>query len=165
MSMSKRSWKSFSFSFLHSSFSRKTPGIPGKYRTFPFLIRKSSKSGLLQRHNFPLHFLGRTKTPFKWMAFAHSLRPQLAALLPTPIHRSQNGGWGGDGAGRGMTQQVRTWNNCNYCSSCLLAAQSDLTSCWFTFFSLFFYLALMLSVTSKKPEGVSHTTGPLQHFV
>lgn len=37
--------------------------------------------GLLQRNNFPLHFLSWTKTPLKWMAFAHSLWPQLAALL------------------------------------------------------------------------------------
>lgn len=111
--MSERLWPSFPscVSFLCSSFSTNTPGVPGKYRTFSlFLISKSSEKGLLQRHNFPLHFLSRTKTPFKWMAFAHSLRPQLAALLPTPIQRPQSGrtdrqadggGWGGDGTGRG----------------------------------------------------------------
>lgn len=57
------------------------------------------RRGLLQRNNFPLHFLSWTKTPFKWMAFAHSLWPQLAVLLPTLVLWSQNrqtedeGGW------------------------------------------------------------------------
>ena len=48
------------------------------------------RRGLLQRNNFPLHFLSWTKTPFKWMAFAHSLRPQLAVLLPTLVLWSQS---------------------------------------------------------------------------
>lgn len=73
------------------------------------------RRGLLQRNNFPLHFLSWTKTPFKWMAFAHSLWPQLAVLLPTLVLWSQNRQTEDEGRWRGLTQQVHTWNNCNYC--------------------------------------------------
>lgn len=74
------------------------------------------RRGLLQRNNFPLHFLSWTKTPFKWMAFAHSLGPQLAVLLPTPFLGSRNRQAEDEGA-MGLTQQVHTWNKCNYWTS------------------------------------------------
>lgn len=55
------------------------------------------RRGLLQRNNFPLHFLSWTKTPLKWMAFAHSLWPQLAVLLPTLVLWPQNRQTGDEG--------------------------------------------------------------------
>lgn len=62
--------------------------------------------GLLQRNNFPLHFLSWTKTPLKWMAFAHSLWPQLAALLASLVLWPLNRQAADEGRQRGLTQQV-----------------------------------------------------------
>lgn len=64
------------------------------------------RRGLLQRNNFPLHFLSRTKTPLKWMAFAHSLWPQLAVLLPALVLRPLNRQAADEGRQKGLTQQV-----------------------------------------------------------
>lgn len=100
---------------------RTSPGLSANYRTRAFWSGNLQKGRggllLLQRNNFPLHFLSWTKTPFKWMAFAHSMRPQLGALLPTPILWSRSGhaeDEGMRGTGGGWGQQVHTWNNCNY---------------------------------------------------
>lgn len=100
------------------------------------------RRGLLQRNNFPLHFLSWTKTPFKWMAFAHSLWPQLAALLPTLVLWSQNRQTEDEGRWRGLTQQVRTWNNCNYYSASFsgTAAWLDGVLADLFIFSLFCFL-------------------------
>lgn len=65
------------------------------------------RRGLLQRNNFPLHFLSWTKTPLKWMAFAHSLWPQLAVLLPTLVLWPLNRQAADEGRQKGLTRQVQ----------------------------------------------------------
>lgn len=89
------------------TFQRNAPGVPANYRTFGFWSANLQKA-LLQRNNFPLHFLSWTKTPLKWMAFAHSLWPQLAALLATLVLWPQNRRTRDEGRSRGSTQQVQT---------------------------------------------------------
>lgn len=90
-----------SFSFCAGSYK----GIHQEFRqiTEPSVFdQQIFRRRLLQRNNFPLHFLSWTKTPLKWMAFAHSLWPQLAALWPSLVLWPQNrtrrmkgdgGGW------------------------------------------------------------------------
>lgn len=97
------------------------------------------RRGLLQRNNFPLHFLSWTKTPLKWMAFAHSLWPQLAVLLHTLVLWPQNRQTEDEGQWRGLTQQVHTWNDCNYCPHPISTPLSDLTRCWLIYLSFFLF--------------------------
>lgn len=77
---------SFFSPYLRPFKARPPAGVPANYRSLlspsPFFFdQQIFRRGLLQRNNFPLHFSGRTKTPLKQAAFAHSLWPQLAALL------------------------------------------------------------------------------------